>query len=141
VICTRLVPAVFRLDLWSPDCWREQRENRQKRREQLRVIVRRLDSVPASVPLIVGGDFNAPQGDAVFHLLQTRLHDAFREGGRGWGDTVTNDFPVLRIDQVWASEAFRAVNVVVRGTRHSDHRMVIGDLVLRAWQGLPGANR
>jgi hypothetical protein len=138
VICTRLVPAVFRLDLWSPDCWREQRENRRKRREQLRVIVQRLDSVPALVPLIVGGDFNAPQGDAVFRLLRPRLHDAFREGGRGWGNTVTNDVPFLRIDHVWASEAFRAVNVVARSTRHSDHRMVVCDLVLRARQGPPG---
>ena len=140
VISTRLIPAVFRLDLWSPDCWREQRENRQKRRKQLRTIIHHLDSVPASVPLIVGGDFNAPQGDAVFHLLQARLHDAFRDGGRGWGDTVTNDLPFLRIDQVWASEAIRAVNVVARGTRHSDHRIVICDLVLRAREELPGAN-
>jgi endonuclease/exonuclease/phosphatase (EEP) superfamily protein YafD len=138
VICTRLVPPVFRLDLWSPDCWREQQENRQQRREQLAVIVHRLESVPASVPLIVGCDFNAPQGHAVFRLLQPRLHDAFRDGGRGWGDTVTNDFPVLRIDQVWASEAFRAVHVVARGTRHSDHRMVICDLVLRARLGAAG---
>ncbi len=30
VISTRLIPAVFRFDLWSPDCWREQAENRRR---------------------------------------------------------------------------------------------------------------
>lgn len=128
VISTRLVPAVFRLDLWSPECWREQARNRRKRRNQLRVIAKRIASLPRELAVIVGGDFNAPQGDAVFRSLTPRLHDAFREGGRGWGDTVINDLPFLRIDQVWVSGAFRAVNVVARKTRRSDHRMVVCDL-------------
>jgi endonuclease/exonuclease/phosphatase (EEP) superfamily protein YafD len=132
VISTRLVPAVFRLDLWSPDCWREHRENRQRRRAQLAALVRRLQALPPTVPLIVGGDFNAPQGDAVFHLLRPRLHDTFGEGGRGWGNTITNDVPFLRIDQIWASAAFRSVNVGARKTQHSDHRMVVADLILQA---------
>jgi endonuclease/exonuclease/phosphatase (EEP) superfamily protein YafD len=132
VISTRLVPAVFRLDLWSPDCWREQRENRQRRRAQLTAMVRRLEVLPPTMPIIVGGDFNAPQGDAVFHLLQPRLHDAFAEGGRGWGNTIINDVPFLRIDQIWTNAEFRWASVVARRTRHSDHRMVVADLILRA---------
>ena len=132
VFCTRLTPAVFRLDLWSPECWREQARNRRTRRDQLRAIADRIESLPADLPVILGGDFNAPQGDAVFRSLAPRLHDTFREGGRGWGDTVINEFPFLRIDQVWVSGAFRTVNVVARRTRHSDHRMVVCDLkVLR----------
>jgi hypothetical protein len=81
--------------------------------------------------VVLGGDFNAPQGDAVFRCLTPRLHDAFREGGRGWGDTITNDVPFLRIDQVWVSRVFRAVSVVTRRTRHSDHRFVVCDLTIR----------
>jgi vancomycin resistance protein VanJ len=131
IISTRLVPAVFRLDLWSPDCWREQTENRRRRREQLREIARRIDSIPDNIPVILGGDFNAPQGDAIFRLLGPRLHDTFREGGRGWGDTILNDFPVLRIDQVWATRTIRAAGFVSRRTRHSDHRMVVADLIVR----------
>ncbi|MDB5350643.1 MAG: Metal-dependent hydrolase, endonuclease/exonuclease/phosphatase family [Planctomycetota bacterium] len=128
VISTRLLPAVFRLDLWSPDCWREQADNRRARREQLRAINRRIASV--SVPVILGGDFNAPQGDAVFRLLSPKLHDAFAQGGRGWGNTITDGFPALRIDQIWVSDAFHARSVVARKTEHSDHRMVICDLML-----------
>ena len=135
VISTRLLPAVFRADLWSPDCWREQTENRRDRREQLRAIARRIGSTAA--PVIVGGDFNAPQGDAVFRLLRPKLHDAFNESGLGWGDTIINDFPVLRIDQISVSGAFRSHAVVARGTRNSDHRMVICDLSLKDDSAMP----
>ena len=130
VISTRLIPAVFRLDLWTPDCWREQTANRQKRRDQLRAIADRIDAVPDDVPVLLGGDFNAPQGDAIFRLLRPRLHDTFAEGGRGWGNTILNAVPCLRIDQVWASPTLRATRVVARRTRHSDHRLVACDLVI-----------
>jgi vancomycin resistance protein VanJ len=128
VVSTRLVPAVFRADLWSPDCWREQAENRRRRREQVRAIAQRIGS--SALPVIVGGDFNAPQGDAVFQLLRPTFHDSFAEGGVGWGNTIINDLPVLRIDQIWVSDAFHARAVVARRTRYSDHRMVICDLEL-----------
>ena len=131
ILGARLIPAVFRFDLWSPECWREQARNRRARRSQLRAIADRIGSLPSDLPVILGGDFNAPQGDAVFRLLTPRLHDAFREGGRGWGDTITNGLPFLRIDQVWASGSFRAVGVVARTTRHSDHRVVVCDLTGR----------
>jgi endonuclease/exonuclease/phosphatase (EEP) superfamily protein YafD len=98
VFSLRLVPAVLRLDLWSPDCWREQTRNRRQRRVQLAAIGGRVASLPRHLPVILGGDFNAPQGDAAFRPLTPWLHDAFREGGRGWGDTITNESPFLRID-------------------------------------------
>ncbi len=85
--------------------------------------------------MIIGGDFNAPQGDAVFRLLGPRLHDTFPEGGRGWGNTITNGFPFLRIDQVWASGSIRADRVIARRTRHSDHRIVVCDLVIAPMRG------
>jgi vancomycin resistance protein VanJ len=128
VVSLRLIPALVRTDLWSPGCWREQTANRQARREQLRAIVWQIDPLPAAAPLILGGDFNAPAGDAIFRLLRPRLHDTFRESGMGWGDTILNEMPLVRIDQVWASERFRALAVRARQTRNSDHRMVICDL-------------
>jgi endonuclease/exonuclease/phosphatase (EEP) superfamily protein YafD len=130
VFSLRLMPPVARFDLFSPSCWREQAQNRRLRREQVRDIARQIATVPGAVPLIVGGDFNAPAGDAVFRLLKPRLHDSFAEGGIGWGNTATNDTPVSRIDQVWISRHFRAAAVLARTTRHSDHRMVVCDLWL-----------
>lgn len=130
VLSTRLRPAVFRLDLWSPECWAEQAEDRRARREQVRAVARRV--ADSKIPVIVGGDFNAPQGDGAFGPLRPKLRDAFDEAGEGWGNTILNDIPALRIDQVWASREFQARRVVARKTRHSDHRMVVCDLILRA---------
>ncbi|MBI4474447.1 MAG: hypothetical protein HY646_17385 [Acidobacteria bacterium] len=77
---------------------------------------------------MVGGDFNAAAGDASDRDLQPDLHDAFAEAGRGWGNTLLNDLPVVRIDQIWVSRHFRAVNVRAYRTRYSDHRAVVCDL-------------
>jgi len=131
VLSAHFQPPVMRFDVWSPSCWREHAEKRAVHRMQMEEIARVIAALPADRPIILGGDFNVPGGDGIFRLLEPRLHDAFKEGGIGWGDTVLNDFPVSRFDQIWASRRFRAVAVVARETRHSDHRMVICDLVMR----------
>lgn len=130
VVSLRLLPNLVRTDLWSPNCWQAYKENRQIRREQLRTVIQHLDkTVSPDTPLIVGGDFNAPQGDAIFRLMKPRLHDSFAEGGIGWGNTMLNELPIVRIDQIWVSKHFRAVAVIAIKTLHSDHRMVVCDLV------------
>ncbi len=91
-----------------------------------------LNGAAPDGPLLVGGDFNAPAGDAIYRLLRPRLRDAFAVAGRGWGNTALNDIPVSRIDQVWASDAFRPTAVTARRTAYSDHRMVVADLQLGA---------
>ena len=121
----------MRIDLWSPDCWREQTANRQRRRRQLETIVSAIEGGTSSSPLIIGGDFNAPPGDAVFDSLPPTLHDAFGEAGRGWGNTIINSAPFLRIDQIWLSPQFRATNCYSQKTVHSDHRMVVCDIAFR----------
>jgi len=129
VVSLRLLPPLVRTDLWSPDCWRAQRENRQARRRQLAAIMKRVRSNRSDGLMILGGDFNAPAGDAIFREL-TQLRDSFTRAGAGWGNTHINDFPILRIDQVWTSPDIRPVAVVARKTRHSDHRIVISDLLV-----------
>jgi hypothetical protein len=129
VFSLRLQPAPLRTDLWNPDCWRAMMRDRRQRRLQLQAVVHRLAATPTPVPVILGGDFNAPQGDAIFQSLRPRLRDAFAEAGRGWGNTITADYPVLRIDQVWVSERLRPVRVVARRLQSSDHRLVICDLL------------
>jgi endonuclease/exonuclease/phosphatase (EEP) superfamily protein YafD len=132
VVSLRLEPAIVRLDFWSPECWRLQTQNRQLRRRQLKGIVARIAQLPSGVPLVLGGDFNAPAGDAIFRELQPPLRDSFREGGVGWGNTIINEAPFARIDQVWIDSHWDAVRVVAQATLRSDHRMVIADLSLRS---------
>jgi vancomycin resistance protein VanJ len=129
VFSARLLPSVLRFDIWSPSAWREYADNRHARMEQMRIMATRINAVPTNRPIILAGDFNAPQGDAIFHLLRPRLRDAFGEAGRGWGNTIVNDYPLLRIDQIWISKELRAEVVFAQKTENSDHRAVICDLV------------
>ncbi|MCE5324567.1 endonuclease/exonuclease/phosphatase family protein [bacterium] len=129
-ISLRLVPPVVRLDLWSPNCWNEYAGNRRIRRDQTKQIANIIAGLPRHLPIIAGGDFNAPAGDDIFEHLCPRMHDTFAEHGVGWGNTVLNDFPVQRVDQIWADKRFHAVSVRAYKTHNSDHRMVVCDLLL-----------
>lgn len=131
VFSAHFLPPVMRFDVWSPSCWRDHAAKRAVHREQMRELAAAVTAVPRRGPVILGGDFNVPGGDAIFRLLRPRLHDAFKEGGLGWGNTVLNDTPVSRFDQIWVSGEFRAAALVARETKHSDHRMVICDLIVR----------
>jgi len=132
VLDTRLVLPYLGTDLWHAAGWRNAREAHGARCEQLSALARYADAVPADVPLIVGGDFNTPPGDSLFRLLPPRLHDSFRAAGFGLGNTIINAAPLSRIDQLWVDEHLVPRAVVARKTQHSDHRIVICDVVFRS---------
>ena len=77
VISLRAMTPPFRMDLWSPDNWRGYAAHRQTQRGQFSVIGRQLQQIPQDVPVICGGDFNAPQGDPVAATMAPRLRDSF----------------------------------------------------------------
>lgn len=126
----RLTPPLVRADLWNPACWREQRLNREARTAQAREFAAALERLPESLPRLVGGDCNAPAGDRALRCWGPGLRDCFVSAGRGWGDTHLNDFPILRLDQVWASRQFVALSVTAHRTVNSDHRLVLGEVAL-----------
>ena len=129
VFVVRLQPYHIRADIWSPDCWRNQYMVRRQQRTQLEWIEREVKKLPRDVPVILGGDFNLPAGDKLFHLLDPRLNDTFLKAGYGWGNTLDNDIPFLRIDQIWCNDQFRAASVIAYRTVNFDHRMVVSDLL------------
>lgn len=128
VISLHLATPPVRIDLWSPSAWTQLAEHRRNQRTQMHTIAEQVAHISADMPVIVGGDFNAPQGDAIFRSLKPRLRDSFREGGVGWGNTHDNNLPVLRIDQVWLSNHFGIREVRAHRTAHSDHRLVVCDV-------------
>jgi vancomycin resistance protein VanJ len=94
-----------------------------------------------SGPLIVLGDFNMTDQSDAYRQMDDRLHDAFREAGRGMGFTYPASIhspirslpPMLRIDYVWHSDQFRVRTVSVAGdSGTSDHHPVVARLVLHA---------
>lgn len=131
VISVRLAPPVSRIDFWMPGFWIDHRNKRIEHREQIAELMRHVQRIPASHHVIIGGDFNAPPADDSLAELRQRLSDSFLAAGRGWGATGTNEYPLFRVDQVWVSSNFQAVSVTAHKTQHSDHRMVVCDLMLR----------
>jgi hypothetical protein len=129
IVSVRLSPPVFRLDFWMPGFWNDHRNKRIKHRQQILDVVQRIEAI--TTPLIVGGDFNATPADASLVPLQSQLSDTFRTAGHGWGNTGTNGWPLFRVDQIWASQHFLADSVTAQKTIHSDHRMVVCDLILK----------
>ena len=105
--------------------------NRQTRRSELSDLLQFQNFFKGPNPSIVGGDFNAPAGDAIFDLLTERgFRDAFTESGSGWPDTYPNNSPVLRIDHLWVNSQVTPVRTAAITTRHSDHRMVVSDFFI-----------
>lgn len=129
VVSLRLSPPPFRFDLWNPDCWRAFRDHRIKQREEITALSKGLQDLPADLPLIVGGDFNANPRDAIFAKLPASLFDAYSLAGTGWGNTITNEIPFLRIDQVWINDALQALRVASEAAVDTDHRAVVADLI------------
>lgn len=132
VVSARLSPPVYRLDFWNRKFWAKHIASRQDHREQLSEICKSLDTLPSSTPIVVAGDFNSVARDGAFKELSEKFTDAFQVAGLGWGATGTNDFPIFRVDQIWANEHLTPQSVVSRKTKHSDHRMVIGDFEINS---------
>lgn len=131
VASLRLSPPPFRFDLWKPECWRAFRDHRIKQRSEVAALTKILMGLPNRFPVIVGGDFNANPHDPIFAELPASLQDAFVTTGSGWGNTIINDIPFLRIDQIWNNNSFQPVRVVAETSIDTDHRMVITDLIFK----------
>ncbi len=94
----------------------------------LAAIDEHLIRIPQSVPVVVGGDFNAKPWAGATKILSRRLYDTFRKGGFGWPGTGPSHLPLWRVDQIWASRHFKTISVHSENCEHSDHRIVICDL-------------
>jgi endonuclease/exonuclease/phosphatase family metal-dependent hydrolase len=92
-------------------------------------------------PVIVAGDLNSPDASQVcITLRDAGLHDAFAEGGKGYGYTYghlllkhrmpTFNLSWMRIDHIMMSSQFQSRNCWTGTGEASDHRPVIADLVL-----------
>ena len=134
LISLRLRTGSTRLDLWNPNTWSEHKAQRILQRNQLQEII---TAVGTHDTMIIAGDFNAPQGDGIFSILRTHFFDTFRTSGKGFGNTIINDIPVLRIDQIWVSFDFVALQSFSRKSMYSDHRFVISDIKIKDTQHVP----
>ena len=93
-------------------------------------------------PVIVAGDLNSADPSLVCKMLRDAgLHDAFAEGGRGYGYTyghflLQHRFPWLktswmRIDHIMVNPQLRTLRCWTGPLEASDHRPVIADLTVQ----------
>ena len=127
----RLKPPMVKIDVWTAATRREFAEDRRYRRTSIEALADRLRSVPESVPVIMGGDFNVPAGEPCLNGLKPRLRDSFDCAGIGWGNTAIQPIYGHRIDQIWTSQQIEPIRVTAGASKFSDHRMVICDLTLK----------
>ncbi len=88
-----------------------------------------------SRPVIMAGDFNAPERSLVLRpLLQAGLRDAFSAAGLGYGYThghsLRPGWSINRIDHILVSDDLGVEHCDVGGKEASEHRPVIADLLI-----------
>lgn len=128
-----LATAATDLQLWKRSAWINHRNNRLQRKKELNLTLRILQQTTAfpNTPTLFGGDFNAPASDVVHRQLALDFIDTFASAGTAWGNTYHRRFSILRIDHIYATRHFTPVRCRAVTTRHSDHRMVVADLLVK----------
>jgi vancomycin resistance protein VanJ len=98
------------------------------RNQQLASLLDILDA--ETYPFIVGGDFNTSDQAAIYGQLAVHMRDSFREAGWGlgasWPVSQSRGLPafippLVRIDYLWHSDHFRAVEAQQGPALGSDH--------------------
>jgi vancomycin resistance protein VanJ len=108
----------------------------------LQAVTLRGDLSREPGPVLLAGDLNSPDGSlACATLREAGLHDAFSEGGTGYGFSYgqmlfKHRLPWLRlawmrIDHVMLTEGFEALRCWTGTGSASDHRPVLADVALR----------
>lgn len=131
VLSVHLQGHVTDMRLWRWQVWRAHAQNQRRHRLYVADTIARQLLIGEGRPCLIGGDFNSPAGDRTFQTLEKHFDDAFATAGSGWGNTFRNDWPLLRIDQIWATSELRPTGARAIETKHSDHRLVVADY---AWK-------
>lgn len=109
------------------------------RDQEARVLLEHLRThVPASAPLVIGGDFNSTPDSDVHTGFAGAYQDSWRECGTGDGFTFPADSAVRRIDYVYVRGLHCAAARVV-ATQASDHRPLL--VTFRALEPAAGEQR
>jgi endonuclease/exonuclease/phosphatase family metal-dependent hydrolase len=91
-----------------------------KRAKQTDMVAEHISHSP--YPVIVCGDFNDPPSSYAYHILSHNLKDAFRETGRGFGQTfIGGSVPSFRIDYILHDKKFKAYQFTTIHKPYSDH--------------------
>jgi endonuclease/exonuclease/phosphatase family metal-dependent hydrolase len=97
-----------------------------RRADQSKIIHNYIAESPH--PVVVAGDFNDTPTSYSYRKIKKGLDDAFREAGRGFGNTYAGELPSYRIDYILYSKDLEATGFRRIKSRYSDHFPVIATL-------------
>lgn len=83
-------------------------------------------------PVVLLGDFNDTPHSYAYRKIRRGLKDAFRQSGRGFGNTYAGDLPSFRIDYIFVEEPLEAYHFRRIKTEHSDHYPIFSTISLPA---------
>ena len=99
-----LAPYLPNPKLWQRRVWKQLTQTRIENRGLIRNYLGENQLTRGTIGRIVSGGFGTPPGDDVFRPLESaQLVDSFSASGIGWGNTYPADYPLVRLDQIWAS--------------------------------------
>jgi len=99
--------------------------------EKLSALLKSTAERSDAQAILLGGDFNIPAQMPSLDPLRRYLQDAWLTAGTGWGATVPEDLPLVRIDHLWLSSQIEPIAVRVVRLPGSDHRAVVADIKFR----------
>ncbi|MEI6061685.1 MAG: endonuclease/exonuclease/phosphatase family protein [Bacteroidota bacterium] len=99
-----------------------------KRAVQIRTIADFISKSP--YPVLLNGDFNDTPVSYSYRQISNLLEDSFVEAGKGLGQTYAEKLPLLRIDYIFHSKVFRAIEYKSINKDYSDHFPVVARFVL-----------
>jgi endonuclease/exonuclease/phosphatase (EEP) superfamily protein YafD len=80
------------------------------------------------------GDFNLPVDSSIYGQVWNHYHDAFSQGGWGWGYTKWTSWYGIRIDHILYEKAWACTKCWVGPNIGSDHLPLVADLVFTGGQ-------
>lgn len=97
---------------------------------------RQVDLIAAHIrqcpyPVIVCGDFNDTPISYTYQQMSRGLLDSYMEAGHGTGTTYFGKIPSFRIDYIFHSQDFEAVNFETIPISYSDHYPIMARLINR----------
>jgi endonuclease/exonuclease/phosphatase (EEP) superfamily protein YafD len=107
------------------------------RNEEIRRLLERLEK--ETYPFLVAGDFNTSDQSVIYSRLAVQMKDTYREIGSGFGGSwplpIAGEFPsfippLFRVDYLWHSSQFRALDAHQGPPLGSDHLGLVATLSL-----------
>ena len=93
-----------------------------RRSQELEIVLEHAATSP--YPTILCGDLNDTPSSNAYHRLRSRYKDAFQQAGRGFGKTYSGRMPSNRIDYIFHSEHFTAIDFFIQKEVLSDHQAI-----------------